>query len=169
MADIEILNSDCDEDDDDKRGKRGKRGHRGHRGHRGLDSGGLLKFSGVVAPAVEGALVTYLTDFGVGLGSGSMITTAPSYPVAVPHNLRNLSTNLLGAVVPVGGSILVELLKNGIPVPGFTITYGPGENGVKSVVAGPVAFAIGDRFDIRVTASALVLIAENLSATVGVE
>lgn len=36
MADIQILNPDCEDDDDDCEEKRGKRGKRGHRGHRGF-------------------------------------------------------------------------------------------------------------------------------------
>ena len=184
MADIEILSPDCDDGDDDcKRGKRGKRGHRGHRGHRGPEgppgpagtaSGGLLKFSGTVAPAVEGGLVvSFLEDYGAGVASFQGVTPvslAPSYPIAVARNLRNMATNLLlGFVVPDGGQIVIELLQNGVSVPGFVITYTGGETGIKSVLAGPAAFAIGDTFDLRVSVTGGVVDTVDLSATVGVE
>jgi hypothetical protein len=61
------------------------------------------------------------------------------------------------------------LLQNGAPVPGFTITYGPGEFGIKSVLAGPALFAINDTLDVRVIVSGDILSPVNVSATIGVE
>ena len=186
MADISILLPDCDGDGDcdGNDGKRGKRGHRGHRGRRGPEgpegpagpaataSGGLLKFSGEVEASVDpdDTIISFLEDWGSGASAGLFISLAPSYPVAVAHNLRNMATNLLqGFIVPLGGSIVVELLQNGVPVPGFVITYADGESGVKTVVAGPVAFAIGDTFDLRVTTVGLAAVSVDMSATIGVE
>jgi hypothetical protein len=172
MADAQILNPGCDDDcdDDDKEGKRGKRGHRGHRGHRGPGGRGLLKFSGAVNSA-EGPtpVVSYLADHGSGLGGPSVLLTAQGYPVATTPNLRNLAVNLLGFTVPSSAQLIVELLKNGSPVPGFVVTYNPGETGVHFVAAGPVAFAPPDTFDLRVTTINLGGVVVNLSATVGVE
>ncbi len=168
MADITILNPDCDDDD----GKRGRRGKRGHRGKRGPTSGGLLKFSGVAAPAGEGGspLASFLEDSSVGVSIGAIIAPSPAYPVAVAHDFRNMATNLFfGLVVPTGGLIVIELLRNGAAVPGFIITYGSGESGVKSVLAGPAAFAIRDTFDIRVTTSGTIAAPVDISATIGVE
>ena len=180
MADIkfDLLDSACceGEEGEGERGKRGKRGKRGHRGEQGpagpAGSGGLLKFSGTAAAATEGILpvVSYLEDFGIGLGLGAgIITTEPSYPVAIARELQNLATNLLTFVVPPGGSILIELLKNGVAVPGFAISYGAGETGIKTLTAGPVAYAIGDTFDLRVTTAALFAIGVDVSATVGID
>lgn len=189
MSDIKLGDRRGLEGDRGPRGHRGEEGERGHRGHRGHDgetgptgatgatgfaAGGLLKFSGVVAPALELApVVSYLEDWGIGVGVGAIISTAPRYPVAVAHNLRNMATNLLPGfvtpIIPLGGAILIELLRNGVPVPGFSITYGPGESGVKSVLAGPAAFAIGDTFDMRATVSGTVAVDVDVSATVGVE
>jgi hypothetical protein len=177
MSDINKRLNGCDDDcEDGKRGKRGKRGHRGPEGPPGppaTASGGLLKFSGNVAGALDVVSAdSFLADTGIGFG-GSIITVAPSYPVAVEHNLRNMATNLLaGFVVPDGGLIVIDLLKNGVAVPGFQITYGPGEGGLdgrKSVLAGPVTFAIGDTFDVRVTTSGSVAVTLEMSATIGVE
>jgi hypothetical protein len=177
MADITILSPDCDDDDDgdDERGKRGKRGKRGHTGPpgpAGSASGGLLKFSGVIAPAGEGPVASYLEDWGVGVGIGGIIDTAPSYPVAVAHSLVNMATNLLGGVVvPGGGTITFDLVKNlaTVPVVIATIVYGAGDSGIKSVLFGPTPFAIGDTFDLRVTTTGTVEVAIDASATVGVE
>jgi len=158
-------------------GKRGKRGHQGERGHTGPPGPvglGLLKFSGfALAVPVEGPdpAISFLADAGVGLG-GPPIVFAPSYPDAVPRNLRNLAVNVLGYIVPSGGSILVELLKNGAAVPGFSVTYGPGTTGVLTATTAPVLFAIGDTFDLRVTATGLGVSevpGVDMSATIGVE
>jgi len=189
--------SDC-EGERGERGKRGKRGHRGHRGHDGQDgqdgetgptgptgpvgspvtaSGGLLKFSGTAAPAVEGSpIVSFLEDYGAGVSSFQGVTpvsTAPAYPVAVARNLRNLATNLLTLFfVPDGGQFVIELVKNlaSTPVVIATITYAAGDpGGIKSVLFGPEPFAIEDTFDLRVTASGTIVDVADFSATVGVE
>jgi hypothetical protein len=172
MADITIRTPDCD--DDCERGKRGKRGKRGHDGPPGPPGFGLLKFSGFATAfsQLPGLAISYLADVGVGFGSGTILFVAPSYPVAISRKLRNLAVNVLGLVVPQNGSILVELLQNGALVPGFAITYGPGETGVKTVVAGPTPYAIGVTFDVRVTTSGLGQLeveGVDMSATVGVE
>lgn len=196
MAELQFLSPGCgDVDCEDergergergKRGERGERGKRGHRGERGepgfsgatgptgpagsaVASGGLLKFAGVVAPAAELLPVaSFLEDFGTGLGAGSIISLAPDYPVAIPRTFVNMATNLLlGFTVPIGGSIIFELLRNGAPVPGFTITYGAGQTGIQAIAAGPVTFAIGDTFDVRVTVSGTITLPVNVSATIG--
>ena len=46
-------------------------------------SGGLLKFAGVVAAAPTTPAVSFLTDFGVGLGAAGVIRESPAYPFAV--------------------------------------------------------------------------------------
>lgn len=171
MADMTRLGPGCD-DDCGERGERGRRGRRGPTGPAGPAAGGLLKFSAVATPSGEGGLPTtsYLADTGFGFSAGPFFV-APNYPVAVAHSLVNMATNLLqGFVIPTGGSMVFELLRNGVPVPGFTITYGPGESGVKSVLAGPQAYAVGDTFDIQVTTSGAAISAGvDVSATVGVE
>jgi hypothetical protein len=133
-------------------------------------SGGLLKFSGQVLVTPGLVAVSYLADTGsVAIGAGP-VAMAPSYPVAVPRSLQNLAVNISTLVVPPGGSFLFELLQNGSPVPGFAITYAPGETGIKTIVAGPEPFVVGDRFDLRATVFVTgVVELTNASATVGVE
>lgn len=117
----------------------------------------------------------FLADIGVGFGPGSIVAIAPRYPIAIGRNLRNLATNLLPPfTVPLGALIVIELLKNGIPVPGFLTTYIPGEGGVHNAILPPEAFVIsigGDTFDLRVniTTTDGQALEANLSATVGVE
>lgn len=127
--------------------------------------GGLFKFSGVTAPALEGVVTSFLTDWGPGIGVGAIISTAPNYPVADPISMRSLSTNLLG-VVPPGGSVTIELLQNGVPVPAFSTGYGPGGSGVLSLSHVPVPFAIGDTFNLRVTTENIA-VPIDVSATLG--
>jgi hypothetical protein len=165
MAEISLLGVDCEDTE------RGERGKRGKRGHRGPPANALLKFAGLVASAGEGGspASSFLADTGISFAIQSVFT-APNYPVAHAFDARNLATNILqGSVVPVGGSIVFELLRNGVLVPGFSITYGPGEGGIKTVEAGPAAYAIGDTFDLRATSSGLVVDDVNVSATIGTE
>jgi len=164
MADIRIKSPDCNDDDDCKRGKRGKRGRQGPPGP---SSGGLLKFSGLLRFG-QGEIISFLAD------ANANNSFFVNYPVAVTHSLRNLATNLLYTILPNEGTIVIDLLKNGIPVPGFSITYGPGETGIKQVLAGPEIFVEGPptTFDLRITATDIFnedADPINLSATIGVE
>lgn len=166
------MSHDCE----GERGKRGKRGHRGHDGNPGPPGGGggLLKFSGQALTAPGGlTAISYLSDNGFSIVPGPVVV-APNYPVARTLNLRNLATNVLIPVIPPTTFvfIIIELLKNGAPVPGFTITYGPGETGVKTVAAGPTPFVAGvDRFDLKISTNSLAELERGVtvSATVGVE
>jgi hypothetical protein len=181
VADIQITEPGCEDDGDEcgERGKRGKRGHRGHHGptgptgptgSTGLSSGGLLKFSGVVAPSGEGVLDSFLADFGVGLGVGSVISLAPAYPIAVQHNVRNLAVRVLDTIVGnPGGTIVFDLLQNGNPVPGFEVTFTVGGPiGNKIAIAGPTTFLVGDRLDLRARATGITAPVD-VSATIGIE
>jgi len=159
------------EHDNCPRGARGPDGHRGPDGEPGPPGGGgLLKFSGVPLVLTTGPAVSYLVDNGA---SGGIVVVAPSYPDAVVRNLRNMAVNVTGSVVPANGSILVELIDQTMSaVPGFVIAYGPGETGVKTVVVGPAPFAIGSRFNLRITTDGLPTRPVRLpimAATVGVE
>jgi hypothetical protein len=130
----------------------------------------LLKFSGQVLVTPGLVAVSYLADTGsVATGAGP-VAIAPSYPVAASRSLRNLAVNISTLVVPLGGSLLFELLQNGTPVPGFAIAYAPGETGIKTIVSGPAPFVVGDRFDLRATVFVADVVGlTNVSATVGVE
>lgn len=76
---------------------------------------------------------------------------------------------MFGFVVVPGGFILFELLQNGVAVPAFSVGYGPGPAGILTVTSPPVPFAIGDTFDLRVTATNVGGGPANASATIGVE
>lgn len=134
-------------------------------------SGGLLKFSGICGTDSESAVTSYLADAGFDDSDPDLTTSkAPSYPVAVAHSLVNLATNIsLSPVIPGGGSVTIKLLKNGSPVAGFSITYGPGQSGVMSAVAGPAAYAIGDTFDVEVISTDITAPLVDVSATVGID
>ena len=152
-------------------GPTGATGYTGPTGSAGPTARSVLKFSGVAAPGDEGE-VSYLEDFGVGLGIGSLITLAPSYPAPVDFAVLIMATNLLaGFVVPQNGQIRIELLKNGAPT-GFATTYVFG-SGVKQFSAGgigPTAFAgppTMDTFDVRVTVTGIT-VPVNVSATLSI-
>ena len=123
-----------------------------------------MKFSGLVRLGTH-----FLEDWGTG-HSGSEITNAPEYPVAVAVNLINLATHIKSPfVVPQGAIVSFDVMKNGVAVPGYSITYVPGEGSVKTLLAGPVPYAIGERLDIRVVITGISSgQGVNVSATVGV-
>ena len=127
----------------------------------------MLKFSGLAAPISEvGPIVTYLADLGF---DTSIIGFTPiNYPSAIERSLENLATNLMFVVLP-SATVTIQLLLNGVPVPGFVTTYAGGETGVKVAVAGPLAIAAGDRLDLRITTTGAVPAAAYVSATIGVE
>jgi hypothetical protein len=115
---------------------------------------------------VEGIVVSYLADTGVGVGLVPVIATPPDYPVAIARSLVNFATNVL-ETVSIDGVLTITLLKNGVAVPGFVTTYTGGQTGIKTALAGPVAYAIGDTFDVEVSSNTIA-IPLDVSATVGV-
>ena len=116
----------------------------------------LLKFSGTLEfNDGSHALITwYLGDAGpVVLRFGVPV----SYPVARRTRLKNLAVNItygLGTpvILPATTSVTVQLFQNGIAVPGFLVTWGPGEIlGVKLIKTDRLRLSKGDFFDLRVT------------------
>ena len=87
----------------------------------------ILKFSGLV-PGGAGTVTSFLTDGGSDAAASS---TPPRYPLPFKFKVYLLTCNLLGgATPPFGGSVICQLVRNGVLVPGFTITYEPGLTGV---------------------------------------
>jgi hypothetical protein len=113
------------------------------------------------------AVVSYLADTGIGIVGPS--ATPVAYPVAIARSLRSLAVNMFGFVVNPGGSIVFEVLQNGVPVPALSVAYGPGPAGILTVTSLPIPYAIGDTFDLRVTATDITGGSPNASATIGVE
>jgi hypothetical protein len=172
MADINRRVDGCD----DEQGRRGHRGHRGHRGATGptgpAGSGSAineLKFSGLAAVAGEVlTLTSFLADTGNFPGAAP-VTVALNYPVPFAFEVGSFASNVKTALtVPLGGSILFQLRKNGVVV--ATITYGPGDtNGIKTTTFSPVLYAVGDTLDVAiVTTPGIVLTgAIDVSAMIG--
>lgn len=100
-----------------------------------------MKFSGVV-PTVAGD--TYMDD-----AFTDNSTNPLAYPIAVACKAVNMAVNVLGGGTFGAVTLSVQLLKNGSPVAGFTITYTGVQTGVKTVVAGPSSYVAGDTFDVR--------------------
>jgi hypothetical protein len=65
-----------------------------------------------------------------------------AYPVPTPFRTGTMSATIFTAV-PVSGSLTIQCVKNGVPVPGFSITFNEGEIGTKSVTQS-VPFNEGD-------------------------
>lgn len=129
-------------------GSTGSTGDLGPTGPTGLGGGqGLLKFSGVISN-VEVFLADGSTDV-------PQVVTAASpgryldYPIASPITCVSFAT-IINLVVPANSSVNLTVFRNGVIVPGFAVTYLPGESGVKTVAPPPQAFAVGDTIFIRV-------------------
>src|SRR4029077_1069753 len=134
-------------------------------------TGGLLKFSGVVAPDPAAVFViSYLADWGVGHGAGAVLSEPPSYPFAVDHSVRNLAVRVISPITgPAGAFITFDVVRNGTEVPGFFITFGVGEPiGTRVITVGPELFPAGSVLDLRVTAFHTTSLVD-ASATVGIE
>jgi hypothetical protein len=133
-------------------------------------SDGLLKFSGLAATAEGGgSQVSYLVDTGPDTITGFPTFTSPDYPLAQRRTMQGLSVNLIGVTLSPGQTILVELLKNGTAVPGFSVSFGSGDTGVKSNPDAPrTTFPVGSTFSLRVTTAGFSGSGVPLSATIGV-
>lgn len=77
----------------------------------------------------------------------------PAYPTPSPRNLFNLAVNLGEFIVPEAGSIIFEVMVNGSFVAGYSITFNPGDTGVKSLLFGPVSVSASGTFALRATPS----------------
>ena len=129
-------------------GVTGATGNTGATGAIGSSSSrGIAKFSGVLGP--NGNM--FLADTGTVPINPSNIF--PAYPSPSPRNLFNLAVNLGEFVVPEAGSFIFEVLANGVFIPGYSITFNPGDTGVKSLLFGPVFVPANGTFAIRATPS----------------
>lgn len=135
----------------------------------------MLKFFAIAVGNTD-PKTTFLAD-------GNLATTLPNaplnYPIASPFTFVSFSTELLTTynpdstpgppfVVPNGGLVTFHLLHNGGAVPAFTITYGPGEGGTKSLSALAEAFAIGDTFDVQLVTSGFHIGDVSVTAAIGI-
>jgi len=78
-------------------------------------------------------MTSFLTDGGATTAASS---TPPRYPLTEKFKVRVLTCNLLdGATPPPGGSCVCQLVKNGALVPGFAVTYEPGQTGVSVLLS----------------------------------
>ena len=72
--------------------------------------------------------------------------------------------------MPLNNTLIVQLLLDGTPVPGFETIYTGGQSGIRRVLAGPKEFRRGHTFDLRFTISGSAGEgAVDVSATVGIE
>ena len=102
--------------------------------HRESDRGpSFLKFSGTVLVGQS-----FLAD----TGSEDASDVPHAYPVPVAFDTNSMSATIFGTV-PIDGSLTIQCVRNGVAVPGFSITFGGSETGTKSV-SQRVPFAQGD-------------------------
>ena len=106
----------------------------------------------------------YLADFG--FGTATILAVPPAYPTPIVRAVRNFAVNISSALSG-GTTVNVLLLKNGVAVPGFALTFVA--SGIQSVVVGPVAFAVNDTIDVQVNGAGPGNQTFNVSAMIGVE
>lgn len=108
-----------------------RREHRKH--HKSEPPPSFLKFSGTTLVGQS-----FLAD----TGDGPTSAMPHAYPVPTPFKTGTMSATIFTAIPP-GGSLTIQCVKNGVPVPGFLITFNAGEIGTKSVTM-PTSFDEGD-------------------------
>lgn len=110
----------------------------------------MFKFSGVAATTTDGpADVTFLADIGYDSGTPRE-TTAVGYPLPAARTVVSMSVNI-PSVLAGGSVVVVELLDNGVLVPGFVLTFNA--TGVQTVTPAPVTIAANHLINVRVTGS----------------
>jgi hypothetical protein len=134
-------------------GATGAAGATGSTGATGPSIATLLKFSGHFTNPSEAPFnPSFLAD----PGTPTTLIVAQNYPVATTSNFQTLAVTLDTVLNP-GEAVDVQLMKNGLLVGGFFVSFVAGEGGPtapKSVAAGPINFLghpTPDRFDLRVT------------------
>jgi hypothetical protein len=112
------------------------------------EPGSYLKFSGIITFESE-PQVTYLGD----AGSVEIGSEVVAYPAARRAKLKDLAVNITPAVVvPGGGSVVIQLYRNGAAVPGFQLTWAAGVTlGLKTIRTDRLKLSRGDLFALRVT------------------
>jgi hypothetical protein len=93
-------------------------------------------------------VISFLADAG-NTETLSQITPPVNYPIPIARSIVNMAVTISPAFVT-NTQATVELLKNGVLVPGFTLTFLAAAT--QSVAAGPVVFNPGDALDMRVSA-----------------
>lgn len=109
----------------------------------------------------------YLADPGVGPSVLALLVD-PLYPIGEAVSLRTLAVNLL-TPTPQGVTLVVEVLKNGVPLatPLF-VTYGganPLSGQQRLTLATPESFAVGDTLSLRANTTGLLTSPLDISAT----
>ena len=146
-------------------------GPTGTAGPTGPAASNLLKFSGLAGDTTGGGNVFYLADDFAALRVAPPDAKGNPDPVRYPFGKNatfdTLSAREFSALLDVSDSMTIELLKNGAPVAGATLTFTSVSSLFQTVSFTPVTYALADVLDVRVTTSfASVGTVKNLSATV---
>lgn len=112
----------------------------------------VMKFSGITPIDTGGAgTTTYLADRGNGAGAGAL-TVLTEYPVSLSRRIERLAFELLDPI-GVGPTVTLNLLKNGVVVPGAAIVFGGANplSGVQTLkLDKPVFYGTTDRYGLQV-------------------
>lgn len=112
MAEIQIINPACDDDDcEGARGERGKRGRRGHHGHDGHDG----------APGAPGAT-------GATGPAGSIGATGPTGTTGAGLTAYAHAVGQRSMIISANGTVDFDLGATPFPNVGFTVVPPPGGN-----------------------------------------
>ena len=128
-------------------------------------AGACYKFSGLVGMSPPGGSA-YLADPGIGVNVNQILDPV-QYPMAEDTSFCALAVNLHEPLTGTG-MIEVEVLRDGVVVPAFTIVYsgaGPNLGGIVIVTTAPELFPEGSILDLRATSSGQITQDRNISAT----
>jgi hypothetical protein len=111
---------------------------------------------------------SWLSDWGVG-PDVEPIAQPVAYPFAVPRFVRNLSVNIneFGPIAE-NASLTIELFRDGVLVPGFTVVFLTASPLIQTAIAGPELFDIGQVLALKVQSQNLQGSVQ-ITATIGLE
>ena len=123
----------------------------------------MLKFCSRIFPFNSGNVVRLPDSLFNGSISGGITTNSGDpdfeYPVSRPSTFVSMAVHVMAPgntdvpfSVPSGGLIEVQLVKNGVLVPGFIITFTQVDGALQTLaVAPPTPFLPGDRYALQVS------------------
>lgn len=148
-------------------GQTGPTGPTGGAGPTGPTGAGaqFFKFSGVLVTSGGGGTSAYLADLG-NSGASPALSTQIGYAAAKSYTISAVAATLLASVLG-SGAITLNVLKNNVAT-GLGVTWTTPISAPVTLTdaISPITYAVGDRLDVQVTATAVTPGTVPFSATV---
>jgi hypothetical protein len=120
----------------------------------------MFKFSGlVITTGGADPVPVWFADAGSDLGLTPFVTQRHPYPIAKPSVILSAMAVTLLTAIPSAFNIVFELFRNGILVPGGTLTATgpqPAQTTLPPVNFPPIVYSAGSVYELRATPSAAI-------------